>query len=168
MCDVSWLCYSLASYNVIFFFFFKQKTAYEMRISDWSSDVCSSDLIADGLYRGGGASGIVPLSDGACEVVAIGEGCSRFKVGDRVAGIFMQSWTAGEIADADLASALGGSIDGVLSEYRLFDERGLVSIPDALSFEEAATLPCAAVTAWNALFGMKPIDRKSKRLNSSH
>src|SRR3546814_9590044 len=64
------------------------------------------------------------------------------------------SW---EIADADLASALGGSIDGVLSEYRLFDERGLVSIPDALSFEEAATLPCAAVTAWNALFGMKPI-----------
>src|SRR3546814_1709255 len=69
----------------------------------------------------------------------------------------MQSWTAGEIADADLASALGGSIDGVLSEYRLFDERGLVSIPDALSFEEAATLPCAAVTAWNALFGMKPI-----------
>src|SRR3546814_12427619 len=73
-------------------------------------------LIADGLYRGGGASGIVPLSDGAGEVVAIGEGCSRFKVGDRVAGIFMQSWTAGEIADADLASALGGSIDGVLSE----------------------------------------------------
>src|SRR3546814_10700843 len=69
----------------------------------------------------------------------------------------MQSWTAGEIADADLASALGGSIDGVLSEYRLFDERGLVSIPDALSFEEAATLPCAVVTAWNALFGMRPI-----------
>lgn len=114
-------------------------------------------LIADGLYPGGGAGGIVPLSDGAGEVVAIGEGCSRFKVGDRVAGIFMQSWTGGEIADADLASALGGSIDGVLSEYRLFDERGLVSIPDALSFEEAATLPCAAVTAWNALFGMKPI-----------
>src|SRR3546814_19131341 len=69
----------------------------------------------------------------------------------------MQSGTAGKIADADLASALGGSIDGVLSEYRLIDERGLVSIPDALSFEEAATLPCAAVTAWNALFGMTPI-----------
>src|SRR3546814_14998392 len=65
-------------------------------------------LIADGLYRGGGASGIVPLSDGAGEVVAIGEGCSRVKVGDRVAGIFMQSWTAGEIAAADHASALGG------------------------------------------------------------
>src|SRR3546814_11812581 len=65
-------------------------------------------LIADGLYRGGGASGIVPLSDGAGEVVAIGEGCSRFKVGDRVAGIFMQSWTAGEIAAADPASARGG------------------------------------------------------------
>src|SRR3546814_13699906 len=69
----------------------------------------------------------------------------------------MQSWTAGEIADADLASALGGSIDGLLSEYRLFDERGLVAIPDALSFEEAAKLRCAAVTGWNGLFGQQPI-----------
>lgn len=114
-------------------------------------------LIADGMYPGGGAGGIVPLSDGAGEVVAIGEGCSRFKVGDRVAGIFMQSWARGEIVDADLASALGGAVDGMLAEYRLFDERGLVAIPETLSFAEAATLPCAAVTAWNALFEMKPI-----------
>lgn len=114
-------------------------------------------LIADGLYPGGGERGIVPLSDAAGEVVAVGAGCSRFKAGDRVAGIFMQSWTGGDMVDADLDSALGGAIDGVLSEYRLFDERGLVAIPDRLSFAEAATLPCAAVTAWNALFGMKPI-----------
>src|SRR5215210_5962661 len=103
-------------------------------------------LIADGMYPGGGERSIVPLSDGAGEVVAAGPDCTRFKVGDRVAGIFMQSWTGGEMVDADLSSALGGTIDGVLSEYRLFEESGLVAIPESLSFEEAATLPCAAVT----------------------
>src|SRR3546814_18003432 len=96
-------------------------------------------LIADGLYRGGGASGLVPLSDGAGEVVAIGVGCSRFKVGDRVAGIFMQSLTAGAVADADLASALGGGFDGVHSEYRLCEEGGLVHIPGATSFAGGVT-----------------------------
>lgn len=114
-------------------------------------------LIADGMYPGGSDSSIVPLSDAAGEVVAVGKDCTRFTIGDRVAGIFMQSWIGGGIVDADVGTALGGAIDGVLSEYRLFDERGLVAIPEALSFEEAATLPCAAVTAWNALFGMKPI-----------
>ncbi len=114
-------------------------------------------LIARGQYPGGAATSIVPLSDGAGEVVAIGAGCARLAVGDRVAGIFMQSWVGGKIVDADLGSALGGAIDGVLAEYRLFDEAGLVRLPDHLSFEEGATLPCAAVTAWNALFGLRPL-----------
>jgi NADPH:quinone reductase-like Zn-dependent oxidoreductase len=93
----------------------------------------------------------VPLSDGAGEVVETGAGVSRVKTGDRVAGIFMQSWLAGEIDAAHGASALGGAIDGMLSEYVVLSEDGVVLIPDYLSFEEAATLPCAAVTAWNAL-----------------
>ncbi len=100
---------------------------------------------------------LVPLSDGAGEVVELGEGVSRVSVGDRVCPIFMQSWTGGEMEPADSTTALGGAIDGVLAEYAVFDERGLVHIPAHLSYEQAATLPCAAVTAWNALFGMQPL-----------
>src|ERR1700754_4969628 len=83
-------------------------------------------LIARGQYPGRGETSLVPLSDGAGEVVEVGEDCTRFAIGDRVAGIFMQSWTGGGIANADLASALGGAIDGVLAEFRLFNETGLV------------------------------------------
>ena len=100
---------------------------------------------------------LVPLSDGAGEVVELGEGVTRVRVGDRVCGIFMQSWLGGEMEPADGASALGGAVDGVLAEYVVFDERGLVHVPAHLSFEQAATLPCAAVTAWNALFGQQPL-----------
>ncbi|CAO4176792.1 Alcohol dehydrogenase [Methylorubrum aminovorans] len=98
---------------------------------------------------------MVPVSDGAGEIVALGEGVRRFTGGERVAGIFSQSWLGGaQVADMWL-TALGGAIDGVLTEYRVFDEDGLVTLPDHLSFEEGATLPCAAVTAWNALYGLK-------------
>ncbi len=100
---------------------------------------------------------VVPLSDGAGEVVELGDGASRLRVGDRVAGIFMQGWLGGELEPAHAQSALGGAIDGVLAEYKVFDEQGLVHIPPHLSFEQAATLPCAAVTAWNALFGLRPL-----------
>ena len=99
---------------------------------------------------------IVPLSDGAGEVVELGTGASRWSLGDRVAGIFMQSWLAGPVTPDDVKTALGGAIDGVLSEYRVFPEHGLVQIPPHLSFEEAAALPCAAVTAWHALKGLQP------------
>lgn len=95
---------------------------------------------------------IIPLSDGAGEVVSTGEGVTRFRAGDRVAAIFMQRWITGEITDEVAASALGGAIDGVLAEYAVFDQEGLVGVPEHLSWEEAACLPCAAVTAWNALF----------------
>ena len=93
----------------------------------------------------------IPFSDGAGEVVAVGEGVTRMEVGDRVAGIFMQEWVEGGITPEKAASALGGRIDGMLREYAVLDESGLVSVPEHLSYEEAATLPCAAVTAWNAL-----------------
>ena len=93
---------------------------------------------------------LIPLSDGAGTVVATGPGVSRVKIGDRVAGTFHQNWIDGP--PPRHAIALGGDRDGVLAERVLLPEEGLVRIPDSLSFEEAATLPCAAVTAWNALF----------------
>ncbi len=100
---------------------------------------------------------LVPLSDGAGEVVEVGEGVTRVQAGDRVAGIFMQSWLGGGMEAADGKTALGGAIDGVLAEYVVFDEHGLVHVPAHLSYEQAATLPCAAVTAWNALYGLHPL-----------
>jgi NADPH:quinone reductase-like Zn-dependent oxidoreductase len=109
-------------------------------------------LVAKGLYNPKMPLPRVPLSDGAGEVAALGAGVSDWKVGDRVAGIFMQTWLDGPYREAYGRSALGGAIDGVLAELVVFDAQGLVAIPDYLSFAEAATLPCAAVTAWNALF----------------
>lgn len=108
-------------------------------------------LVTKGSYGSQGVQPIVPLSDGAGEVVAIGLGVTRVKVGDRVAGIFMQTFLAGELTLEKSKSALGGAIDGVLAEYVVFDEEGVVKIPAHLSYKEASTLPCAAVTAWNAL-----------------
>ena len=103
----------------------------------------------------GGARGarlpLIPLSDGAGEVVEVGPGVSRVQPGDRVMGIFMQTWLAGEPTQAHTQSALGGAIDGMLAEQVVLHEDGLVHVPDYLSYEEAATLPCAAVTAWQGL-----------------
>jgi NADPH:quinone reductase-like Zn-dependent oxidoreductase len=95
--------------------------------------------------------GIIPLSDGAGEVVEVGAEVSRFTVGDRVAPAFFQTWISGTLRTSDLPTTLGGPREGVLTEYRALPESGLVRIPSRLSFEEGATLPCAAVTAWNAL-----------------
>lgn len=115
-------------------------------------------LIANGQYPFTvNLDRLIPLSDGAGEVVAIGAGVRRFKGGERVAGIFSQSWLGGaQVSDA-WETALGGAVDGVLAEFQVFSEEGLVALPDHLSFEEGATLPCAAVTAWNALYGAKPL-----------
>lgn len=108
-------------------------------------------LVVKGIYNPKLKLPMVPLSDGVGEVVALGEGVTRVKTGDRVAGIFMQEWLAGGLYEPMARSALGGGIDGILSECVLFDENGLVQVPAHLTDEEAATLPCAAVTAWNAL-----------------
>lgn len=115
-------------------------------------------VIADGRYsRGSPKPDLTPLSDGAGEVAEVGPEVNRVKVGDRVCPIFMQSWIGGDSSPDDAASSLGGAVDGVLAEYALFDQHGLVLIPDHLSFAEAATLPCAAVTAWSALYGPQPL-----------
>ena len=95
---------------------------------------------------------LVPFSDGAGEVVAVGANVTKWKTGDRVMPIFMQGWLDGEIEVSKARTALGGDVDGVLREFGAFDESGLVRIPDHFSYDEAATLPCAAVTAYNALF----------------
>ncbi len=110
-------------------------------------------MMVEGRYgRGGTQPNTVPLSDGAGEVIAVGSSVTRFKVGDRVAGIFFEDWLDGAPTAASLATARGGNAGGMLSEVVVTDADGLVSIPAHLTYEEAATLPCAGVTAWVGLF----------------
>lgn len=108
-------------------------------------------LIVKGLYSRKLHLPLVPCSDAAGEVIAVGEGVKRFRSGDRVAGNFMPAWKEGRLNDEKAKSALGAGVDGVLAEQVMFDQHALVQIPEILSFEEASTLPCAGVTAWNAL-----------------
>jgi NADPH:quinone reductase-like Zn-dependent oxidoreductase len=106
--------------------------------------------VVSGMYPGQTLP-VIPLSDGAGEVVALGEGVTRVKEGDRVAGIFFQDWIAGKLTREKIKSALGGAIDGILAEYVVLSQDGVVLLPKHLSYEDGATLPCAAVTAWQAL-----------------
>jgi len=108
-------------------------------------------LVVKGDYNRKLPLPIVPCSDCAGEVAAVGDGVTRVKTGDRVAGIFMQTWIDGDLSESKARSALGGGAGGVLADTVLLHENGLVPIPAHLSFLEAATLPCAAVTAWHAL-----------------
>lgn len=108
-------------------------------------------MLVRGQYNPQQKLPLVPLSDGVGEVVAVGAGVKRVKPGDRVAGIFMQKWIEGEPTDAKAASALGGAIPGLMAESVVLDAEGVVPVPGHLTDEEAATLPCAAVTAWHAL-----------------
>ena len=109
-------------------------------------------MVVSGTYNPRMKLPAVPFSDGAGEVVAIGKGVSKWKIGDRVSPIVIQGWIDGEPSAEKAKTAIGaGGFDGVLREYGTFSEVSLVRIPEHLSFEQAATLPCAAVTAWNAL-----------------
>jgi NADPH:quinone reductase-like Zn-dependent oxidoreductase len=116
-------------------------------------------LVVKGLYSTNLRLPLVPVSDGAGEVAEVGPGVSRVKPGERVAAIFMQRWIDGRPTEEAARSALGGALDGMLAEFVVLPQEGLVPIPDYLTYEEAATLPCAGVTAWHALHeegGLKP------------
>ena len=110
-------------------------------------------MVVTGTYNPRMKLPAVPLSDGSGEVVAIGDSVTKWKVGDRVMPIFAQQWFDGDTSEEKRRTSLGAGAqwDGVLREFGAFDETGLVRIPDHLSFEEAACLPCAGVTAWHAL-----------------
>ena len=110
-------------------------------------------MMVGGAYNPRLKRPLVPLSDGAGVVEEVGADVTRVKKGDRVAAIFFQKWIEGQPSKDKANSALGGAIDGLAREYAVFSEEGLVLAPSSLSDEEAAALPCAAVTAWHALFG---------------
>jgi NADPH:quinone reductase-like Zn-dependent oxidoreductase len=107
--------------------------------------------IVRGTYRMPVRDNVVPLSDGAGEVVEVGAGVTRVKAGDKVAGCFFQRWPGGEPPPDVQQGALGGSLDGMLAEYAVLEEDGVVKIPAHLSLEEGACLPCAGVTVWHAM-----------------
>ena len=113
-------------------------------------------LLVEGFY-GPMPLPLVPLGDGAGEVQAVGTNVTQFAAGDRVVGMFLQEWLAGRRAPSAVRSMLGGPRPGVLAEYARFDEAGALLIPKHLSFEEAATLPIAGITAWQALFANDPV-----------
>lgn len=118
-------------------------------------------MMVKGAYNPRLKMPVVPFSDGAGEVVETGAAVTKWKAGDRVSPIFMQGWLSGGIDGTKARTALGGDSNGVLREFAAFDENGLVRVPDHLTDEEAATLPCAAVTAHNALMvsgSLKPND----------
>jgi NADPH:quinone reductase-like Zn-dependent oxidoreductase len=109
-------------------------------------------LIVNGLYPvSTGVANLIPVSDAAGEVVEVGAGVTRFAQGDRVTASFFQGWLDGPLTYPAMGTALGGGVDGLLAEYSALSQDGLVRIPEAMSFEAAATLPCAGVTAWHAL-----------------
>src|SRR5271154_2202790 len=114
-------------------------------------------MVLKGGGRGPTKPGVIPLSDGAGEVAAIGDGVTRVKVGDRIAGCFHPRWFGGPIRSEYLTDRLGANLDGMLAEYAVVSEEAVVAMPSHLSFEEAATLPCAAVTAWVALTGHRRV-----------
>jgi NADPH:quinone reductase-like Zn-dependent oxidoreductase len=100
--------------------------------------------------------GVIPVSDGAGEVVAAGDQVTRFRIGDRVAGNYFARWKTGPI-EPEVFDQLGCTLDGMLTELAVLHEDWAVQVPEHLSWEEAATLPCAGVTAWSSLFGPVPI-----------
>ncbi|KAH0583163.1 hypothetical protein H2248_011045 [Termitomyces sp. 'cryptogamus'] len=114
-------------------------------------------LVATGRYLASGPTNLVPCSDMAGEVMSVGEDVKDWKVGDRVCANFAIGHLHGDPTAATIATGLGGQVHGVLTEYRTFPANSLVSIPRSLSYEEASTLPCAALTAYNALHGPVPM-----------
>ena len=114
-------------------------------------------LVVEGGYGARVNLPLIPVSDGVGEVVAVGEGVTRFHMGDRVCPLFFQRWQGGDARQSKMHDSLGGPLDGVLAEFRVFPEDGVAGAPAHLSDVEAACLPCAALTAWSALTGDQPV-----------
>lgn len=132
---------------------YREPGAYEVRVRMRAVSLNYRDLmVAQGNYLAISGEPVVPTSDGAGEVIAIGSAVSRFQVGDRVVTSFFPNWIDGEPTPAKTTGSLGAVADGVLGEEIVLHEDALVAMPAHLDFVEAATLPCAAVTAWNTLF----------------
>lgn len=112
-------------------------------------------MMTPGVPEMAKANPFIPTSDGAGEIVEAGPGVTRVAVGDRVMGSFHPDWIYGSVAQVDYAKALGGGADGMLAEYRVLSQDAVVAVPEYLNYEEAATLPCAGVTAWNALSAVR-------------
>lgn len=108
-------------------------------------------------FRGPVPENLIPLSDAAGVIEEVGPEVNAWQPGDRVASTFMPRWTAGEISQSKAAVVTGTTVDGVLTHWRIFEEDEIVRIPTHLSWQEAATLPCAALTAWSALNGPVPV-----------
>lgn len=121
-----------------------------LRMAAWSLNFRDL-MVVKGQYNPRLKFPFVPLSDGVGEIVALGEGVTQWKIGQRVAGCFMPGWIDGGVTEAKGKTALGGGAPGVAAELVAIDAKGVVAVPEHLSNDEAATLPCAGVTAWNAL-----------------
>jgi NADPH:quinone reductase-like Zn-dependent oxidoreductase len=130
----------------------KQPAAGEVLVKMHAASLNRRDVyVMKGQYPMPPRDVVVPVSDGAGEVVALGSGAKRFKVGDRVMPIFFPKWVEGRPKGDATQLSLGGGFDGVLTQYFTISEQSLVAIPAGLSYEEAATLPCAGLTAYNGL-----------------
>ncbi|MGE4323284.1 MAG: NAD(P)-dependent alcohol dehydrogenase [Sphingobium sp.] len=114
-------------------------------------------LVVRGVYGPAMPENIIPLSDGAGEVIAVGEGVTRFKVGDMACPTFYAGWIGGDMDADDAVTALGGYVDGVLAEMVVCDQQFAVKPPAHMSYEQAACLPCAGVTVWASLYGSRPL-----------
>jgi NADPH:quinone reductase-like Zn-dependent oxidoreductase len=114
-------------------------------------------LMVAGKYNPRQPLPLIPCADGAGDVLAVGPRVTRFKPGDRVMPIFAQDWIAGRPTHERMRSTLGGPRAGLLRELGVFAEHALVTIPAHLDYEQAATLPCAGLTAYNALFKFEPL-----------
>ncbi|KAG9236345.1 hypothetical protein BJ875DRAFT_232267 [Amylocarpus encephaloides] len=131
---------------------------YEVLVKLHAASLNYRDLIIPkGKYPFAQADGVVPGSDGAGEVIAVGSKVTRFKNGAKVVTLFNQGHLGGSLNPQTGATGLGGVIDGTLRQYGIFNENGLVDMPASLNWLEGSTLSCAALTAWNALYGLKPL-----------
>lgn len=135
-----------------------QPSDYEVLVKFHAASLNYRDLIIPkGMYPFAQKNGVVPGSDGAGEVVAVGPKVTRFQVGSKVVTLFNQGHIGGSLDSQTVTTGLGGTINGTLRQYGTFPESGLVTMPPSLTYLEASTLSCAALTAWNALYGLKPL-----------